>query len=46
MPLVSQAVAIGDARKYISALLTLDAEAASVARNQAIEPTSTLAARS
>jgi long-chain acyl-CoA synthetase len=28
IPLVSQAVAIGDARKYISALLTLDAEAA------------------
>ena len=28
VPLVSQAVAIGDARKYISALLTLDAEAA------------------
>jgi len=27
IPLVSQAVAIGDARKYISALLTLDAEA-------------------
>jgi long-subunit acyl-CoA synthetase (AMP-forming) len=28
IPLVSQAVAIGDRRKYISALLTLDAEAA------------------
>jgi long-chain acyl-CoA synthetase len=28
VPLVSQAVAIGDGRKYISALLTLDAEAA------------------
>ena len=28
IPLVSQAVAIGDQRKYISALLTLDAEAA------------------
>jgi long-chain acyl-CoA synthetase len=28
IPLVSQAVAIGDGRKYISALLTLDAEAA------------------
>ncbi len=28
IPLVSQAIAIGDRRKYISALLTLDAEAA------------------
>jgi long-subunit acyl-CoA synthetase (AMP-forming) len=28
VPLVSQAVAIGDGRKYISALITLDAEAA------------------
>ena len=28
VPLVSQAIAIGDRRKYISALLTLDAEAA------------------
>jgi long-chain acyl-CoA synthetase len=28
IPLVSQAVAIGDKRKYVSALLTLDAEAA------------------
>ncbi len=28
VPLVSQAIAIGDARKYVSALLTLDAEAA------------------
>ncbi len=28
MPLVSQAIAIGDGRKYVSALLTLDAEAA------------------
>ena len=28
IPLVSQAVAIGDGRKYISALVTLDAEAA------------------
>jgi long-chain acyl-CoA synthetase len=28
IPLVSQAIAIGDQRKYVSALLTLDAEAA------------------
>src|SRR5581483_3467906 len=28
IPLVSQAIAIGDRRKYVSALLTLDAEAA------------------
>ncbi len=38
VPLVSQAVAVGDGRKYISALLTLDAEAASAwARNQGID---------
>ena len=38
MPLVSQAVAIGDGRKYISALLTLDAEAASAwARKHGID---------
>ena len=38
VPLVSQAVAVGDGRKYISALLTLDAEATSAwARNQGID---------
>jgi long-subunit acyl-CoA synthetase (AMP-forming) len=38
VPLVSQAVAVGDARKYISALLTLDAEAASAwARKNGID---------
>jgi long-subunit acyl-CoA synthetase (AMP-forming) len=38
VPLVSQAVAIGDGRKYISALLTLDAEAAGAwARNHDID---------
>ena len=47
VPLVSQAVAIGDARKYISALLTLDAEAASAwARNQGIEADPTTLAAS
>jgi long-subunit acyl-CoA synthetase (AMP-forming) len=30
IPLVSQAIAIGDKRKYVSALLTLDAEAAKI----------------
>jgi long-subunit acyl-CoA synthetase (AMP-forming) len=38
VPLVSQAVAVGDTRKYISALLTLDAEAASAwARKNGID---------
>jgi long-chain acyl-CoA synthetase len=38
VPLVSQAVAVGDGRKYISALLTLDAEAASAwGRNHGID---------
>ena len=39
VPLVSQAVAIGDGRKYISALLTLDAEAAGAwARDHGVDP--------
>jgi long-subunit acyl-CoA synthetase (AMP-forming) len=39
VPLVSQAVAIGDGRKYISALLTLDAEAAGAwAREHGVDP--------
>ena len=38
VPLVSQAVAVGDGRKYISALLTLDPEAASAwVRNHGID---------
>jgi long-subunit acyl-CoA synthetase (AMP-forming) len=38
IPLVSQAIAIGDQRKYISALLTLDAEATSRwARDQGLD---------
>jgi long-chain acyl-CoA synthetase len=39
IPMVSQAIAIGDGRKYVSALLTLDAEAAGRwARERGLEP--------